>query len=267
MGRRHSGVLSSVLFVSPYLSRMTTLPISICLFTSTKGHYDVKTIYLDTLNHLNRQIPLSQFGSLYAHIKVTPGEEQIGADMARELNGRGFIVDQTVGAWNRGTSHQQAYLADMNTASQARPIHYNPYMLLLEDDSPFECHQQDLVACLHRMVSFLDGNQDIVSTRFIRAGDWAGGVPVIHAEKDYFYSPNCDFQPMILRTRDYFIANKIIQDNWASIGHLQCELIMRLALDQLSRSDCRHVVWLPEYGETYHLGTPDYLKTKAAIGL
>ncbi len=117
------------------------------------------------------------------------------------------------------------------------------------------------------MTNMLESNHDLVSTRLIRRTDWEGGVPVIRADKDIWYSENFDFQPAVLRSRDYLIANKVIQDNWAQLSHLQCELVMRIALDTLSRAKERYAVFLPDYAETYHLGTPDYLKTKASLNL
>lgn len=246
---------------------MTKIPISICFFTTTRGHYNNKSMYLDTLNHLNKQISLYDFGARYAHIKVTPGEEEISKNMRAELEKRGFVVEETLGDWSRGTSHQQAYLIDMRKASQSLVIQSQPYMLLLEDDSPFTCHEEELAQCLSRMIYTLENDPNTVSCRFIRKGDYDGGIPMFAPKLKYFSSPNFDFQPAILRSRDYLIANKIIEDNWSSLSHLQCELIMRIALDTLSRSEYKHLVWRPEYGETYHLGTPDYESVKKSIGL
>lgn len=246
---------------------MTTLPISICLFTTTKGHWSIKTMCRDTLDHLDRQIPLSSFGARYAHIKGSPGEEGIANDMMKELKSRGFTVEITVGAWQRGTSHQVGYLADMRKASRSPVIQSQPYMLLLEDDSPFACHGDDLTTCLYRMTEALARDHNLVSTRFIRRNDWEGGVPVIRADKDHFFSPNFDFQPAILRSRDYLIANKVIEDNWANLSHLQCELVMRLALDTLTRGTERHMVWLPDYAETYHLGVPEHETVRRNLNL
>lgn len=245
---------------------MTKLPIALCLFTTTKPHFGHYT-YLDTLNYLARQIPLDQFGARYAHIKVTPGQEVIAAEMVRELEARGFVVEQTVAAWSRGTSHQVGYLADMRKASQSPVIQSQPYMLLQEDDSPFTCHLGHLDTCLYGMTKALASNHNLVSTRFIRRCDWDGGVPVIRKAGDHFFSPNLDFQPMIVRSRDYLLANKVIEDHWSELGHLQCELVMRIAFDTLTRATERHMVWLPEYAETYHLGTPDYSALRQSLRL
>lgn len=248
---------------------MTKLPMAVCLFTSTKGHWGVKTMYRDTLNHLARQIPLSDFGALYAHIKVGLSQEDalIAANIATDLEARGFHVERTHADWSRGTSHQVGYLGDMRKASQSPIIQSQPFMLLLEDDSPFTCHRGHLDTCLYAMTTALATNHNLVSTRFIRRLDWEGGVPVIHRSGDHFFSQNLDFQPMVVRSRDYLLANKVIEDNWAQLGHLQCELVMRIAFDTLTRATERHMVWLPDYAETYHLGVPEHQVLRAQLNL
>lgn len=130
-------------------------------------------------------------------------------------------------------------------------------MLLVEDDSPFRAHKVDSLAALSAMVEALETNPDLVSTRFIRRDDWHTGVPILKDGGDYFFSPNFDFQPAVLRSRDYMIANLFIERHWEQVKHLQCELLMRIALDTLTRSSLRHLVWKPDYGETYHLGVPN----------
>lgn len=242
-----------------------TLPISLCLFTSTKGHFGCRTLYRATLDYLDRQIPLSEFGCRYGHIKVSPGDEVVADEIESNLRARDFVVERTVGSWSRGTSHQQAYLGDISTASRNRALQCHPFVLIQEDDSIMQCEQDGLPRCLHRMTKFLD-DPEVVSTRFLRAGDM-NTSPVISLEADHFYSPDYNLQPSILRSRDFHSANLIIEKNWSQLGHLQCELVLRIALDQLSRSVRRHVVWHPDYAATVHLGVPDYDKVAAAHNL
>lgn len=245
---------------------MTKLPIAICLFTSTKGHFGHST-YADTLRHLDRQIPLSQFGARYAHIKVTPGQEDVGIAMELALMERDFGVDATVGDWSRGASHQQAYLLDQRKASQSRVVQSQPYVMLLEDDSTLSPAKGELADYLARMMGALDREPDLVSTRLVRRCDWDGGIPTIGPVTSTFFSPNFDMQPSILRSRDFMLAHKVIEDNWGQLSHLQCELVLRIALDTLSRSPNRHMVWHPDEIESHHLGTPDYPALKAALNL
>lgn len=228
-----------------------------------------------TLRHLDRQIPLSVFGSLYAHLKADPVPPPVGLEnpgtlaesIANDLSVRGFYVDTTVGDWQRGMSMQNAYLIDQRKASQSSAIQGQPYMLLLEDDGTMSPKVDNLTKVLARMIDFLESSPDAVSARFLRRCDYDGGVPMDNVQGDHFFSRNVDFQPMLLRSRDFFLAHKVIEDNWAQLSHLQCELVMRLALDTFSRGSDRHMVWLPDYAETIHLGTPDYSALKASLNL
>lgn len=233
--------------------------------TSTKGHYQVRDMYAWTLTSIDRQIPLSQFGGLYAHVKVSTGDEKIGEQMEAILKSKGFTVELTPGDWSRGTSHQQAYLIDLRRASMHPVVQGQPYVLIQEDDSTMDVHGGDLAQVLHRMVRFLD-NPDVVSTRFLRRGDLCTS-PIIKQEADLFYSPHYNLQPSILRSRDFYIANRFIEINWAQLSHLQCELILRIALNQLTRSKLAHIAWLPDYAESHHLGVPDYLNVRKTLNL
>lgn len=244
---------------------MTKLPIAICLFTSTKGHFGHST-YGATLDHLNRRLPLGSFGALYAHVKVSPGEETLGDEIAADLKTRGFTVEQTVAGWVRGMSHQNEYLLDQRKASQSIVLHSQPYMLLLEDDS-IMVSDTPLEQVLARMVGFLESSPDISSARFIRESDFNGGVPILKQDIDHFYSPNLDYQPAVLRTRDYFIANMVIEESWARASQMQCEMVTRLAFNKLSRSPLNHIAWLPSYAHTIHLGVQEYPQLKVSLGL
>lgn len=245
---------------------MIKLPISVCLFTTTKGHYGCTTLYQDTLNHLNRQIPLSQFGALVAHIKVSIGGESIGDSIESDLKGRGFLVLKTTGDWKRGESHQQEYLRDMNTIARNQTVQSQPYMLLLEDDSSFACHKTDLLDCLSRMIGVLENDMNVTSSRFLRSNDLFT-TPMTGTEKDYFWAAHFNFQPAILRSRDFFLANKVLQNSWNEASKLHCETAMGLALNQLSYTDRNHMVWFPEYAEAYHIGIDNNTDIKKQIGL
>jgi hypothetical protein len=243
------------------------IPISLMFFTSTKGHYGHKGMYLDTLNHLDRQIPLTSFSVKVAHIKVSPDETGVASVMEKNLVDRGFKTILTVGSWERGTSHQWAYLEDQRRMSTEWSLYKNPHVLLLEDDSPFVCHKDSLEACLYHMSLRIDASPDTLTFRFIRRADYDGGVPHLRDEANCFWSPYTDFQPMMLRSRDYYLLHKAIEDNWDKVKHLQSEMLWRVMLAGFSRTEYKHLVWLPDYAESYHLGVPDYLNVRKTLNL
>jgi len=233
-----------------------TLPIGICFFTSTKGHFGSKDLYAKTLDHLDDQIPLESFGALYAHIKVTPGEEDIGLVIEKDLISRGFTVEKTVAPWVRGMVHQQEYLKDIIKSSQSKLLHSQPYTLMLEDDSLFGCSKDSLIKVLSRTTAFFD-KMDIASVRFLRASDLSTS-PILASELDYFYSPHVNFNLLFFRSRDFYLAGCLIEKSWSFLAHIQCEMVMRMVLNELSRNEMRHIVWHPSYAETIHIGVENH---------
>lgn len=243
------------------------IPISLVFFTSTKGHHGFKEMYKDTLNHLDKQIPLASFSVKIAHIKITPGEEKEATLMADDMAKRGFKILATVAEWSRGQIHQTEYLKDQIFVGKDPSIYTNPHVLFLEDDSPFISHKISLEACLHEMVKKVESSPDILSFRFIRRADFAGGVPHLKDEDNYFWSPYFDFQPSIIRSRDFHLITKLIEDNFDKVQNIQSEMLWRILFAPFSRSDYKHAVWFPDYGETYHLGVPLYLDVKKELKL
>lgn len=236
------------------------LPISICFFTSTKGHFGHKDVYRKTLLHLDRQLSLDSFGGKFAHIKVTPGEEDIALEMAHILESWGFEVEQTVASWHRGNSHQSAYMSDVVKLSKNPAIYHQPYVLWLEDDSTITPRKTGIWDLLGSSCQRLKEDNELVSVRLLRKGDLASS-PMVEPMKEgdnFFYSPHFNFQPAILRSRDFYLACKVVEDNPGATAVTQCEMLWRFILANFSRSDKKHMVYHPGYAETIHLGTPEY---------
>jgi hypothetical protein len=249
---------------------MQQIPITLLFFTSTKGHFGFKDIYLDTLNYLNRKIPLSSFAQKIAHIKVSSLEQEQAAKMTAELEKRGFTVIAVTADWSHGIAHQNEYMKDLIRVSKRPEVYKNDYVLWLEDDSPFEFHNEVTIERgFYRSLTLLTENPDLISVRFLRRNDLHDSpiIEVPNKPTDYFYSPHYNFQPSILRSRDFFLACKIIEDNFDKITNVQSEMLWRLVLGPMSRSELKHIVWWPDYGETYHLGSPDYPKLKEQLKL
>lgn len=242
------------------------LPLTLCLWTSTKGHWGDRTLYKATLAHLDRQVPLALFNERIAHVKQSVGDEAVAAEMEAYLVGLGFHVIKTVADWSRGTVHQQQYLLDMRRVSVESRLHRSPYMLVLEDDSPFTVHTGTLVDTLARSCQMLNDNHELLSVRFLRRGDLETSLRVGEF-RDGFYSPDFNLQPAIVRTRDWYVVHRAIEEHWTQLSHLQCELLLRLVFGTLTRSPLCHAVWWSDVGETYHLGVKDNAALKASLNL
>lgn len=245
---------------------MTPFPISLILFTSTKGHFGHKDVYLKTLIHLDRQIPLSLFGGRVAHVKVSVGEESFGEEMAGELEKRGFTVLVTIADWSRGQSHQAAYMADVVKVSKESSIYSRPYVLWFEDDQTITPHAVSAERLLLQSCKLLAQDNELVSVRLLRRGDLSTS-PILKQEANWFYSPHVNFQPLLLRSRDFYLAAKIVEQNPQLTAVTQCEMLWRLVLADFSRSEHKHIVYNPDYAETIHLGTPEYPTLCQQLGL
>ncbi len=244
------------------------LPITLAFFTSTKQHFGFKDIYRTTLNHLDRQLPISWFGQRVVSLKVTPGDEAIAADMVADLERRGFEVLTTVGNWSRGQSHQKAYMDDVVKLSKHPSVYKQPYVLWLEDDSTISPHQCSVEDLLLRGCQMLAEDNELTSVRLLRATD-LGTSPSVGPIDDgrFFYSPHVNFQPLTLRSRDFYLAARFVEENPQAAAQVQCEALWRAVLEPFSRSEKRHLVWHPSYAETIHLGVADYPALKASLNL
>lgn len=245
---------------------MNKIPISLLFFTSTKQHFGFSDVYLTTLNHLNKRIPLYDFSVKIAHVKVTPGQEGVGNDIEKELVSRGFKVIKTTADWSRGLSHGNSYLKDQIKVSLEQSIYQNPHILFLEDDSTIECDKMPISALLARMTSMLDADKELLTVRLLRAPDLASS-PIDMPMGDFFYSPHTNFQPLVMRSIHFYLMLKFIEDNMEKLSSVQCEMVWRIILAQFSRSQFKHAVFYPDFAWTTHLGVPNYLEIKKSLNL
>ncbi len=246
---------------------MNRLPITLVLFTSTKGHFGYRDIYKTTLDHLNRQLPLSSFGQLVAHVKVSPSEEAISTDMVADLEARGFRVLTTVADWSRGMSHQMGYMGDVVTLSKDRSVYTQPYVLWYEDDGLIESTLMHIEDLLLQSCQFLADDHEKMTVRVARKGD-ARGPEITPRDNPYwFYSGDVNFQPMIMRSADFYRLGMVLEANPGACATVQCEMLARIIIDSFSRSPKKHIVYETEAAHTIHLGVKEYATIKEKLGL
>jgi len=237
---------------------MTTLPINLVVFTSTAGHFGFYDVYKTSVKHLKKQIGLNTFSQKFAHIKVR--EDQSEKDRLNEMVD--FFVSEnikpivTFGNWQRGMSHQNEYLNDIYKMFTMQDLHNQPFTFWFEDDSPLHAKDENSVfKCFNEAIDALNNNIDLLNFRFIRDG-------LVEPEKSvspYNQMETFDFQPNISRTRDLFLAIKIIFDNWKSFKNAQCEMAFRIAISNFSRSNPKFLGFDTKIATSYHIGTPEYL--------
>lgn len=235
---------------------------------TTKGHFGCRTIYRSTLDHFNRQIPLSLFNLRYAHIKITPGEEAIADIMRSDLESRGFIVGSETAPWTRGHSHFTEYLKDQIKVSKDPRIYDSQYVMFMDDDYPILCHRDPLLKVINRMKDMIGSDPDMLTIRFPREGESQDHLRIEDdPSKDILWSKDVNWQPMVLRSRDFHRLCKTIEDNWTTAVQMHGEALWREVLAPMSRSIHKHAVWFPSYAEVANLGVSNYLQVSERLGL
>lgn len=195
---------------------MNKIPINICLFSSTKGHWGRANIYLKTIKDLNRQIPLRNFSGLFAHVKITPGQEIEFEAMKKNLESYDFKVLSSVASWSHGEeSHQQQYLNDLIKIYTNPEVLGNEYVLHLEDDwCLYPLDGGDLLKWFNNGVKLLSNNPNILQVRFprfynedqrilgLKAKHGIDGKVDWNRDSTHFLTNDFSLNPSIFRGRD-----------------------------------------------------------------
>ncbi len=199
---------------------MTPIPITFALATTTKGHFSMKTRWIETLDSFNRALPLSEYVQRVAHIKVSPGEEALGEEMDAKLRERGFKVQSTVAAWSHDhQSHQTEYIRD---ALAITNMTRSPYLLFCEDDWAVKTYHGDLIDYLERAVAYLEEESQCMQVRIPRWSDEfarINNLPAKHGldrraevlNDNIFVHDDFSMNPAIYRTRDLRAALMLTQ--------------------------------------------------------
>lgn len=245
------------------MSRLPTL----LLFMTTKGQCGARMIYRATLDHLDRDLPLNQWGARAAHIKITPGEEHIADLMCADLERRGFVVETATAHWEKGMTHFTEYLKDQIKMSQHPVVCDNALVYWTDSDYAALCHRDPYPRVLARMCQLVESSPDILSARFLREEDGMDPVVAREPERDLFWSRDFNWQPLVMRSRDFYLACRVIQDHWAAASQMHGEALWREALKTFSRSTRQHAVWLPEYAQCANLGVPNHHEVAKRLNL
>ncbi len=236
-----------------------TFPLNLLVFTSTAGHFGYHDVYQTSINHLEKSLgSLDVFAGKFAHIKVRPHAEERARlpEMQKFFESKEIVPIVTEADWQRGMSHQNEYLKDIHRMAESAGLHRAPFTFWFEDDSPINCKTHNLGWFLDNAICALD-DFSLLNVRFIREGVTQEMLPL---PDEMVRVQTFDFQPNISRTRDLYVASRIIHHNWEQFKNIQCEMAFRLAMSFLSDSPNRFLGFNPEAATSYHIGTPEYPK-------
>lgn len=195
---------------------MTPLPLTLALFTSTRGHFGRDT-YQDTVNDLLRQLPTG-WEALHANVKWEPGEETKRDEMKAWLEARGFTVTTPCKQWkHHDATHQEGYLEDIGLVMEQIKT---PYYLHLEDDmwlrseEPLERHLAEAIEILSEypnctQVRFARWANEADRIKGLRAKHGIDAKIAVDAHGDMSHN-DWSNNPFIARARDVNAAVRFV---------------------------------------------------------
>lgn len=237
--------------------------ISLNFFTSTKGHFGCKTIYKKTLDRLKVIGALDSFAFKIAHVKISPGEDNIFKTIYSSLLSD-YSFDKiffTFGEWSHtsGSSHLE-YLKDINTLYTK--LLYEPktpdYGLWLEDDWFFHSSAEEFQYFLQKGINVLSNNKHIMSYRVTRRDDddIINRTKSIYDEKrDLFLHNNeFSFNPTIVRNLEQHRVSSLALNCQL---HPHCEMAYTIASNIMSREHQNRIFSFSHTRIIEHIGDPN----------
>ncbi len=244
---------------------MTPLPLTLCLYTSTKGHFGRFDIYQRTVTDLFNQVPSNTFAGRGAHIKESvtkksgePDAKEMGAWLS-ERRIAPFITSED---WTHGPQHQSAYLRDMATLTQ---MVATEYLIHMEDDFLLRTKSYNVIHWLARAINLLQ-DPDIIQVRIPRWHNERTRIDGLRQKHgidsrtdegdnpDHFRATDWSNNPFIARTRDMQIALLLMERNPQAFP-VHSEHGLASAMKYLSRSATPIAVFDPSLVYCRHIGT------------
>lgn len=236
-----------------------SLALSLCVFSSTRGHHGRKDLHKFALNDLNTKFPLDLFAQRLAHVKVLPDETAVADTMCADFMGFGITPVPTYGYWKHfDSSHNTEYLKDIIKMTSYLN---QPYTFFLEDDWVFLTKGREFQDLLYKAIKLLEDNPTVLSVRFPRHMNDSFHVHGMESENSdfnkngYIYS----FNPHVCRTRDLYNGASIVARNFQQLS-FHCEHGFTQAMKALSRVPEPFYAFKPEIVQAYHIGEPPFEK-------
>lgn len=239
--------------------------ITLCLYTSTKGHFGRKDIYQKTVNSLLAQFPAERWGRMIASIKYDDASYEQCSCMATWLQDKGFLVISDKGEWKHGdSSHQLGYLGDM---ARINDCVQTEYLAHFEDDFLIKSLDDSLNDWPEKATAILKNYQNIIQVRVPRysneeqringlmARHGINGFAYPHDGGEFIWSNDWSNNPYVARTRDLRAALTFISGTNLP-RHSEAGLGKAMSLLSWS-GRCPYVFFDPLKIRCGHLGTPE----------
>lgn len=234
--------------------------LTVCLYTTTQGHWKIKTRFKTTVSSLQKQVKRKRVTYL-ASIKKSPGDDAVCEEMKAWLEKRGFEVSVEEGAFSHHQdSHQIGYLNDM---ARLTLLAKTPYVLHLEDDWVLGCEKGSVWEKIEMAIDILEEHQQAIQVRIPRYSnepDRINNLPVKHGiqtramrlNESFWTTSDWSNNPFIARTRDLRAALIIV--NMSDIPK-HAEHGLKEAMVILSCFEFPMVIFDPSVIRCAHIGT------------
>lgn len=241
------------------------MSLSLNLFTSTKGHFGRKDIYLITVKDLLSRANI--FYNKTAHIKRSQNDDAVFDDMHRNLSELGFNVIWTFGEWSHNNpSHAYEYTKDIVKMFNDSNVNKCEYSCFWEDDWTLRVtngFRNSISRLLYEGIGILYENPELLSVRFNSQPYEKDKVInkegyLLQAENYTPWGPTFTFQPTIVRTRDMKIAYNLIARNWNHFKDIHIELASGIALKNLTTSPTPFAFFDYDLVRAIHIGAPPF---------
>lgn len=248
-------------------------PISLALFTTTKGHFDFTTIYKSTINDLFYQVGENFFADKVVHIKREENDELVYQEMVNFFKLFNFKILTSFGKWKHyDQSHYIEHGKDIATLLSDSNVQQNQFIFWLEDDFLLRS-KGDLLSDIHLGINILKSEPNILNIRWLKN---EADMELLQINKENFNENLCyfthndvfSFNPSIIRSRDAWFLAKYFRFVYPNNLHVHIERFATEVLKSISmrnnnifsafKLDCAKAVHIGE--KTYFQGIEKTIK-------
>lgn len=250
---------------------MKPLPLNLCVFDSSKGHFGRTDIYQRTITDLEKQIPLCHFAQRFVHVKVAPGEESVFVEQEVFYRTHGFTVMRTDEPWSHfSPSHQTGYARDLVKVYGHPAVQKAPFTLHLESDWLFRPRKHsDLTDLFVQSMRYLEADHTALAVRFPRFLDEVKRLEGLNAKHGMNvrvrreeipwgqfirHSDNLSLNPSIFRTRDLYATTRLLKMHFGQLAS-HVEMGFTRAFDHLADGELPFAIIDPGQVSVLHIGT------------
>ncbi len=250
---------------------MNQLPLNLVVFDTAKQHWGRFDIYKTCINDLSVKIPLDLFANKVVHIKVDPSapgeEERFRDEMVPFYHHHGFGYLVTRQSWQHfSSSHQNGYCLDLvNVYGQQHLQQTAPFTLHWESDWLVNPYADTLGDCLCKGMAYLSNNPSCCSIRiprFLNEIDRLNNLKkkygidaqVTQHGKFWRYFDNLSLNPSLFRTRDLYLATRLLKLNWEQWS-THSEMGFTNAFNWMADGDLPYAIFDPSDVSCLHYGT------------